>query len=62
MLATGLGAARVVARQPVIQMVKTGTDNIAMEVNYDDLAMAGRDSPQHPQHGAGNERKRDWYL
>jgi cell division protein FtsZ len=38
-LATGLGAARVVARQPVIQMVKTGTDNVSMEVNYDDLAM-----------------------
>ncbi|GAB2894696.1 cell division protein FtsZ [Uliginosibacterium flavum] len=38
-LATGLGAGRVVARQPVIQMVKTGTDNVSMEVNYDDLAM-----------------------
>ncbi|NSL56434.1 cell division protein FtsZ [Uliginosibacterium aquaticum] len=38
-LATGLGARRVAARQPVIQMVKTGTDNVPMEVNYEDLAM-----------------------
>jgi len=38
-LATGLGTARVVARQPVIQMVKTGTDNVGMEVNYGDLEM-----------------------
>jgi cell division protein FtsZ len=38
-LATGLGAARVAARQPVIQMVKTGTDDASMEVNYDELAM-----------------------
>jgi cell division protein FtsZ len=38
-LATGLGAARVVARQPVMQMVKTGTDNTSVEINYEDLAM-----------------------
>ncbi|MEN3112432.1 cell division protein FtsZ [Uliginosibacterium paludis] len=38
-LATGLGSSRAAVRQPVIQMVKTGTDNVAMEVNYDDLAM-----------------------
>ncbi|MBS1210797.1 MAG: cell division protein FtsZ [Proteobacteria bacterium] len=38
-LATGLGSGRVMTRQPVIQMVKTGTDNVSMEVNYDDLAM-----------------------
>jgi cell division protein FtsZ len=38
-LATGLGARRAVARQPVVQMVKTGTDNVSMEVNYEDLAM-----------------------
>jgi cell division protein FtsZ len=38
-LATGLGSCRVAARQPVMQMVKTGTDNVSMEVNYDDLAM-----------------------
>ncbi|MBK9218641.1 MAG: cell division protein FtsZ [Uliginosibacterium sp.] len=36
-LATGLGTARVVARQPVIQMVKTGTDNVGMEVNYGEM-------------------------
>lgn len=38
-LATGLGARRAVVRQPVVQMVKTGTDNVPMEVNYEDLAM-----------------------
>ncbi len=36
-LATGLGTARVMARQPVIQMVKTGTDNVGMEVNYGEM-------------------------
>lgn len=38
-LATGLGMRRAVARQPVMQVVKTGTDNIGMEVNYGDLEM-----------------------
>ena len=38
-LATGLGAVRVMARQPVIQMVKTGTDNVSVDVNYGDLEM-----------------------
>lgn len=38
-LATGLGTRRAVARQPVMQVVKTGTDNIGMEVNYGDLDM-----------------------
>lgn len=38
-LATGLGTARVMARQPVIQMVKTGTDNVSVDVNYGDLEM-----------------------
>ena len=38
-LATGLGARRASVRQPIVQMVKTGTDNVPMEVNYEDLAM-----------------------
>lgn len=38
-LATGLGTQRMAVRQPVVQVVKTGTDNVPMEVNYDDLAM-----------------------
>jgi cell division protein FtsZ len=36
-LATGLGTRRAAARQPVMQVIKTGTDNIGMEVNYGDL-------------------------
>jgi cell division protein FtsZ len=35
-LATGLGTKRVQARQPVMQVIKTGTDNIGMEVDYAD--------------------------
>ncbi|MGC3964744.1 MAG: cell division protein FtsZ [Rhodocyclaceae bacterium] len=35
-LATGLGARRAVARQPVVQVVKTGTDDIGIEVDYAD--------------------------
>lgn len=38
-LATGLGAVRAVARQPVMQVIKTGTDNVGMEVNYGDLEL-----------------------
>jgi len=38
-LATGLGYGRAVVRQPVMQMVKTGTDNTSVEVDYEDLAM-----------------------
>jgi cell division protein FtsZ len=38
-LATGLGTRRVVARQPVMQVIKTGTDNVGMEVNYGDLEL-----------------------
>lgn len=38
-LATGLGARRAAVRQPIVQMVKTGTDNVSMEVNYEELAM-----------------------
>jgi len=36
-LATGLGTRRAAARQPVMQVIKTGTDNVGMEVNYGDL-------------------------
>ncbi|GAB4059657.1 cell division protein FtsZ [Uliginosibacterium sediminicola] len=38
-LATGLGTRRAVARQPVMQVIKTGTDNVGMEVNYGDLEL-----------------------
>ncbi|HEX5125743.1 MAG TPA: cell division protein FtsZ [Rhodocyclaceae bacterium] len=38
-LATGLGTRRAAARQPVMQVVKTGTDNVGMEVNYGELEM-----------------------
>ncbi|NTV11089.1 MAG: cell division protein FtsZ [Zoogloea sp.] len=36
-VATGLGLQRVVARQPVMQVIKTGTDNVAVEVDYGNL-------------------------
>ncbi|MFA9438651.1 cell division protein FtsZ [Uliginosibacterium sp. sgz301328] len=35
-LATGLGARRAVARQPMVQVVKTGTDDVGIEVDYAD--------------------------
>ncbi|MDQ7988772.1 MAG: cell division protein FtsZ [Candidatus Dactylopiibacterium sp.] len=38
-LATGLGSRRAGVARPVVQVVRTGTDNVPMEVNYDDLAM-----------------------
>lgn len=38
-LATGLGSRRAAAVRPVVQMVKTGTDNVGMEVDYNDLDM-----------------------
>ena len=38
MVATGLGSAKANAQQkPRMEIVRTGTDNIAMEVNYEDL-------------------------
>ncbi len=48
-LATGLGSRRSLARQPVIQVVRTGTDNDGMAVNYEDLAMPAviRRSPRN---------------
>lgn len=48
-LATGLGSRRSLARQPVIQMVRTGTDNESVAVNYEDLAMPAviRRSPRN---------------
>nr|WP_317984289.1 cell division protein FtsZ [Candidatus Dactylopiibacterium carminicum] len=38
-LATGLGARRAMSRQPVMQVIRTGTDDEGVEVNYDELAM-----------------------
>lgn len=38
-LATGLGTRKVVARQPVMQVIKTGTDNVGMDVDYGDLEL-----------------------
>ncbi len=38
-LATGLGTRKAVARQPVMQVIKTGTDNVGVDVDYGDLEL-----------------------
>ncbi|MDD3353108.1 cell division protein FtsZ [Zoogloea sp.] len=38
-VATGLGAVRAAVRKPEIQVIRTGTDNIGMEVDYGSLEM-----------------------
>ena len=46
-VATGLGVAKVTAQKPPMQVIRTGTDNVGIEVNYADLEQPAVIRRQH---------------